>query len=92
MRPPGWGKGIGCGWGTGGEEERSPAGCDGGGVPRGEALSLLLAWSGPAGGEGEDPSLLSMGLLDLLSWMPPPVTRCYHVSTMELPLFNSSTG
>ena len=53
----GGGKGNGCG--VGGDDERS--GC-GGGV-RGEALSLL-AWSG---GEGDDPSLLSMGLLDLLS-------------------------
>ena len=65
-RPPvcGGGKGSGCG---GGDEERN--GC-GGGV-RGEALSLL-AWSG---GEGDDPSLLSRGLLDLLSRRsPPPVT------------------
>ena len=58
----GGGKGSGCASDVGGgDEDRS--GC-GGGV-RGEALSLP-AWSGP-GGEGDDPSLLSMGLLDLLS-------------------------
>ena len=69
-RPPVCGCGKGSEWGGGGEEPLNKLGC-GGGV-RGEALSLP-AWS--PGGEGDDPSLLSRGLLDLLSRMS-PVTGC----------------
>ena len=62
--------GGGKGNGGGGDEER--CGCGGG--DRGEVLSLL-AWSG---GEGDEPSLLSSGLLDLLPrWSP--VTASHYV-------------